>query len=130
MQTPSEIPLKGDWAGGSAAKRRSVFGNYKGDTDETKVNSRAVGNGKVTNATTSFGDGNSGDQTNRGLGTLQSAIDEAVARSFIYRFIAKAFEDPSGENWSCLTEAGFQQSVWFSVKALGGPSKASLEEAL
>jgi len=130
MQTPSEIPLKADWAGRSAAKRRSVFGNYKGERDETKANSRAAGNGNVTNAATSLGEGNSRDQTNRGLGTLQSSIDEAVARSFIYRFIAKVFEDPSEENWSRLTEVGLQQALRISAKALGRALQASLEEAV
>ena len=35
-------------------------------------------------------------------GTLQESIDRAIARSFLYRFLAKAFEDPEPKGWRWL----------------------------
>jgi DMSO reductase family type II enzyme chaperone len=60
--------------------------------------------------------------------TLQNSIDQAVARSFIYRFIAKGFEDPSPENWSRLTDARLQQSFRLSVQGME-PCKGGLIQA-
>jgi DMSO reductase family type II enzyme chaperone len=42
---------------------------------------------------------------------LQSAIDLAVARSFIHRFLAKAYEDPTAEGWAWLCDADTQRNL-------------------
>ena len=42
---------------------------------------------------------------------LQSAIDLAGARSFIHRLLAKAYEDPTPENWRWLCAPGTQQGL-------------------
>jgi len=60
--------------------------------------------------------------------TLQALIDRAIARSFIYRFLAKAFEDPNAEGWAALTDSALQSALRFAVAAHANGSPA-LEEA-
>src|SRR5262249_15245139 len=43
--------------------------------------------------------------------SLQSGIDEAVARSFLYRFLAQCYEDPTIEAWAAITGARFLRSL-------------------
>jgi len=50
--------------------------------------------------------------------TLQSAIDHAIARSFVYRFIAKVFEDPTPQGWAILTDAATKTSFRTALHAL------------
>ncbi len=55
---------------------------------------------------------------------LQSAIDVAMARSFIYRFLAQAYQDPTEEGWVRLTEAGSQQCFEAAVQILAAANAA------
>jgi len=50
--------------------------------------------------------------------SLQTAIDQAVARSFLYRFLAQAYQDPTEEGWSELTSAGCQHDLESAGRAL------------
>ena len=50
--------------------------------------------------------------------TLQAAIDHAVARSFVYRFIAKAFEDPTPQVWAVLADPATQTNFRAAVLVL------------
>ena len=58
---------------------------------------------------------------------LQTAIDTAIARSFIYRFLAQAYEDPTEEGWAELTKANCLHSVESAVRALAGTAPALAE---
>jgi TorA maturation chaperone TorD len=82
MPTPSELQ--------NERPRRSVFGNY--------------GTGSV--AAARQGAANPTEQSAalcRDAATLQSSIDSAMARTFLYAFLAKTFEDPEPEIWQWLT---------------------------
>lgn len=89
-----------DWTARSEKPRRSVFGNYEPDgcrlPDAGLVPEPEIGKpafrvpGLPTPAVTPGGG-------------LQAAIDAAVARSFLYQFLARAFEDPSLDGWAWLT---------------------------
>ena len=92
MPTPSEPAQRGEWAARTDTPKRSVFGNYRADDAGSSARESAPSSqSRLTSAGTS-------DQT-----TLQAAIDLAVARSFIHRFLAKAYEDPMPGTWRWLT---------------------------
>jgi len=42
---------------------------------------------------------------------LQTAIDLAVARSFLHRLLAKAYEDPTSEGWAWLCAPATQENM-------------------
>jgi DMSO reductase family type II enzyme chaperone len=89
-----------DWAAHSEKPRRSVFGNYipadfrGGRPQDTQT--------PIDNA----------DKKRQSLLTsaaanrwgLQVSIDTAMARAFLYQFLARAFEDPVLETWTWLTD--------------------------
>jgi DMSO reductase family type II enzyme chaperone len=92
MPTRSEPAPRGEWAARTTdTSKRSVFGNYRADEPPSTASS------------------NSQPDVHRSepvLGApLQSAIDLAMARSFIHRILAKAYEDPMPETWRWLTRA-------------------------
>jgi DMSO reductase family type II enzyme chaperone len=60
---------------------------------------------------------------------LQAQIDAAVARSFIYRFLANVFEDPTTAGWSILSQPETHESLRAGVQALG-PAGGRLESNL
>jgi DMSO reductase family type II enzyme chaperone len=61
--------------------------------------------------------------------TLQTSIDLAVARAFIYRFLAKAYEDPTVEEWCWLTNSQTKSSLR-ATAAQSGESIASKAKGL
>lgn len=95
MPIQSEPSQRGEWAARTTeTSKRSVFGNYAAEA--------AVGSGHASTPSdhvrpTSFA------ISDRAL--LQSVIDLAMARSFIHRFLAKAYEDPVIETWHWLTRS-------------------------
>ncbi len=94
MPTPSDPRLRGEWAARTDTPKRSVFGNYRADDSGSSGRESAPSSqSRLTSAATE-------DQA-----TLQAAIDLAVARSFIHRFLAKAYEDPMPDTWRWLTQA-------------------------
>jgi DMSO reductase family type II enzyme chaperone len=113
MPTPSEPAPAGEWAARTRAPKRSVFGNYRADAappsgDPGTEDSRR---GEAPGAQPP-----QGGTPNR----LQTAIDLAMARSFIHRYLAKAYEDPTPESWRWLCNAGTQASLraaWTTVAA-------------
>jgi DMSO reductase family type II enzyme chaperone len=52
-----------------------------------------------------------------------------VARSFLYRLIAKVFEDPTPEGWSTLAAPGCQHSFLAAIAALSAGSPALADAA-
>jgi DMSO reductase family type II enzyme chaperone len=89
------------WAAESNQPRRSVFGNYHPAAScsspseaETQVAAAAKPN-----------QGALGPDAPRHAG-LQATIDSAVGRAFLFQFLSRAFEDPTSETWSWLTNSG------------------------
>ena len=97
MPTPSEPQLRGEWAAKTNTPRRSVFGNYRAEG--------APHSEPACSETTPKPAGSK-------IGApLQGAVDLAVARSFVHRFLAKAYEDPTPESWAWLCAPGTRQDV-------------------
>jgi len=108
MPTQSEPRPRGEWTAKSDAPKRSVFGNYRADDFCSSGRESAPSEqSRLTSAVTS-------DQA-----TLQSAIDLAVARSFLHRFLAKAYEDPTPESWNWLCAPRTRQSIAAASSACG-----------
>ncbi len=90
----------GEWAARTDKPKRSVFGNYCADDSRSSGRESAPSDqGRLTRAATS------------NLATLQTAIDHAVARSFVYRFLAKAYEDPTPEGWTWLCDPATHEGL-------------------
>jgi hypothetical protein len=110
MPTPSDPALRGEWAARTDTAKRSVFGNYH--AEERRAPSRQDdATNKSHHAETVLG------------APLQSAIDLAIARSFIHRFLAKAYEDPTPESWHWLCALATQGSLhaaWAVVQRRAG----------
>src|ERR1041384_4952970 len=81
--------LDSDWAARPAQPPRSIFRNYQ-----------AVG-GAALQSHASHQSHKSHENTTAAA-PLQSAIDAALARSVVYRFLAQAYEDPTEEGWARL----------------------------
>ena len=63
-----------------------------------------------------------GKATVRHPNTLQASIDSAIARSFVYRFLARAFEDPEEQGWWWIGSTETRQALWTGVKTLTNPA--------
>jgi putative dimethyl sulfoxide reductase chaperone len=121
MRTPSKAmpppPLETqEWAARPARAPKSVFGNYpQGTADSAEARAAEVAGGAG---------GGAGDRSE----PLQAGIDAAMARAFVYRFLAQAFADPTTENWAWMSAADNQHAVDCAVRALA-PSAPGLEAA-
>ena len=108
MPTQSEKPSPADWAPHVARARRSLFGNYK--ALEQPEQSSAPAAPDVASELS---------EENPAQGqTLQEGINVALARSFVYRFLAKAFEDPTEQGWRNLVEGECRASLAPAVEVL------------
>jgi DMSO reductase family type II enzyme chaperone len=103
----------GDWSAGEHLPRRSVFGNYREEPLPDPPS------------------GGSANAAGSGISDRQSGIDSALARSFLYRATARAFEDPSPEGWASMADPSFQQAFGSAVAALaeGKPALAAAARA-
>jgi putative dimethyl sulfoxide reductase chaperone len=100
MPTPSELQ--------NERPRRSVFGNY----NPVAASRESAADIERQPAALS-----------RDVATLQQSIDSAVARTFLYRFLAKTFEDPESDGWKWLTSGE-------TCEALGSAAVAFAQESL
>jgi DMSO reductase family type II enzyme chaperone len=57
--------------------------------------------------------------------SLQSGIHQALARSFVYRYLAKAYEDPTSVNWIWLTEPTTLAALHSAAGLVGGPVRTA-----
>lgn len=165
MPTPSEPRLRGEWAAKTDTPRRSVFGNYRADSrspltpalspSEAERENPSPAPGKVEAAISTSdskvsekrdlpsplprggGEGQGeGAARARSPDTLQSSIDLAVARSFIHRFLAMAYEDPTPEAWAWLCNEDNRENLSTAVRVVAASrqrvahSTASLESSL
>jgi DMSO reductase family type II enzyme chaperone len=107
-------PLK-RWEAKPAETKRSVFGNYRAgeSTPAGRQEAGAPGNSRRV-ATAEFTPA-----------SLQTSIDTALARAFLHRFLATAFQDPTDETWQWLGLADTRQTFWAAVKTLAQPALES-----
>ena len=96
MPTPSELL--------NERPRRSIFGNYNSG-EVTRENTTAADQKVVA--------------PHCSVAPLQSSIDTAVARMFVYRFLAKTFEDPEPEGWIWLTADDVVTALQCAAQTLG-----------
>jgi hypothetical protein len=117
--------------------RRSVFGNYgeavaagvppavepgvppggtSASTTASLVNSNANPGGKMPPST-------AGETP---AATLQSSIDAAVARTFLHRFLARAFEDADPQGWAWLTSDEVTRAFRLATAAFATGSGSTL----
>ncbi len=102
---------------------RSVFGNYRAELSPGVSKFE-----ELQCSTPSSGDDSAASRT-RGLRldtSLQAAIDRALARAFIYRCLARAFEHPSEENRAGITDGELHHLLLTSVNALDPQNEAGL----
>jgi DMSO reductase family type II enzyme chaperone len=120
MQTQSEVRSQ-QWTAQTDTRKRSVFGNYQPENLFGVL---------PPASTTSAPDGTTTHNQQPPGGTpnhLQSAIDLAVARSFIYRVLAQTFQDPTPESWAWLCQPATResfQSAWKALQLKAGESSA------
>lgn len=107
MPTPSEATQPLEWTAQSTAPRRSVFGNYT-------TASPAAGEEVPTAASHA----SAADSTDASA----ELIDLALARSFIYRFLAQAYEDPTSEGWAWLNDPDTRRSMLTASENCGIPA--------
>lgn len=93
----------------AAAPRRSVFGNYQAP---------AGGSAFAPNPAQPAAGAAPLPGSLAGPATLQASIDQAIARSFLHRWIARAFEDPDPEGWPALVDPALRADVDAAVRAL------------
>ena len=115
MPTPSEPALRGEWAARTDTPKRSVFGNYR-------AGAPISGSARCENIQ---------QRAEREFGApLQATIDLAVARSFIHRFLAKAYEDPMPQTWSWLTSSQTINSLRAANAFIGANLLPSAEQLI
>ncbi len=148
---PKDGNPKLEWAARSEGAKRSVFGNYRADeplpltpalspsewerenhrqpVGETSTVENPEGRTLLFPLPRRGGEGQGeGERAARIASTLQSSIDLAVARSFVHRFLAKAYEDPTPEGWQWLCDARTQASLraaWDVVQRRTGVAPVS-----
>jgi len=108
MPTPSELQ--------NERPRRSVFGNYSSSSAGSRENVP-----RVEREPTAL----SPDAT-----LLQESIDSAIARTFVYGFLAKAFEDPEPESSQWLVSREVTDALRSAVVALAQKSLIDYTERL
>jgi DMSO reductase family type II enzyme chaperone len=112
MQTQSDLRPVREWTACSDGSKRSVFGNYRDQGKLTPlpadVNYPAPANQPEAE-------------------TLQTAVDIAVARAFIYRFLAQAFRDPTPEVWRSVNDSQTHDSLRAGAAVLGDSTLPGME---
>lgn len=110
MRTPSELPSQGNWAATPAANKSSVFGNFVGAPTQTFD----VPDGEPPQPVALEGSG---------------TVDAAVARSYLYRFLALGLEYPSIGTFDALGEVGESAAYANAIGALVLAGYGGLAEA-
>lgn len=112
-----------DWAARGEKPPRSVFRNY--NPPDKRRTSIANAPAPVLPLPRT----NSGPRaSDLGL-PLQATIDAAVARSFLYRCLAQAYEDPTREGWGQMVATDGQQVLGPAVRVLATSAPALAEAA-
>jgi DMSO reductase family type II enzyme chaperone len=134
MQTQSDQVPRPDseWAAHPKTPPRSVFGNYRPaalTAEPARAGPSPQQLAKPDQARELLGSPQDFGPSSADPGlSLQSAIDVAMARSFLYRFLAQAYQDPTEEGWARLTDTVWQKCFEAAVQTLA-PSNAPLAAA-
>src|SRR3954464_10996562 len=59
----------------------------------------------------------------------QSASPQALARSFVYRFLARLFQVPDPDSWAWLNDPAMQSRFWNAVQVLSPDPASPLKKA-
>lgn len=113
------IPAVVDWTARTDRPRRSIFGNYlpPGPPASLPAGSPELLPGAPAslpaNPPNQTDASDTGSFTDRSLSSDPShlPVDLAVARSFLYSFLARAFEDPTPASWRWLCDPQTQISL-------------------
>ena len=137
MPTPSDTPSL-RWEARPTGPKRSVFGNYR-TTGTTGIKPDATPAAGHPSRQPAVGREESGegrevhvpDSDASVFATRDSicarssqeppSLDTAIARAYIYQFIARAFEDPEPETWRWLARPDTGSALWRAVRSLGDP---------
>jgi len=111
IRNPKSEIRRGEWAARTDTPKRSVFGNYRADGAPVSAPARSEAK-----------DHRAGSGTGA---PLQAAVDLAVARSFIHRFLAKAYEDPTPESWQWLCAPGTQESLGTATQVVAAARQSA-----
>lgn len=96
---PTQSEQRGEWTARTDTPRRSVFGNYHSANP-------------VAAAPAS-------PRANEGTQAGGASVDHAMARAFIYRWLAKAYEDPTVEGWTWLCHEQTRENLQRAIHCLG-----------
>ena len=103
-----------EWAARTVKPPRSVFGNYSLSEPPAPATTTSAAH-RPAGAPGEF--------------SLQSAIDAAMARAAIYRFLAQAYEDPTEHGWARLVEVDAPQLLAPAIRTLEASSPTLAESA-
>lgn len=103
---------KHEWTARSGVPRQSVFGNYEIGAAPAPAREVSPADGPCLPGACQAG----------GFVSLQASIDAAVARSFLHRLLAHAYEDPTPGHWQWLTRAATLTGLRAALDVLGEPS--------
>jgi DMSO reductase family type II enzyme chaperone len=106
MPTPSELQ--------NERPRRSVFANYSGSERESALPHQPTIQSTRPETPT----------------TLQRSIDLALGRTFLYRYLAQAFEDPEPETWQWLTAAETANALHSAINTITTDTTSPERKAL
>ncbi len=107
-----------EWAARPSGPRRSVFANYS-QRPAAPSATDAPPQRRLEAA-----------RVHPNAEPLQTAIDLAMARSFLYRFLAQAYQDPAEDSWARMTEARCQHDLNLAVHALASAGPQLVEAAV
>ena len=122
MPTPSDTARPGEWAARASSPRRSVFGNYAAPDSATLPD---VAEGSSPSGRPRPQAQHADSPCAVESDSLQSGIHQALARSFVYRYLAKAYEDPTSVNWMWLTEPTTLAALHSAAGLVGGPVRTA-----
>ena len=126
MPTPSEqcpIGARGaeneEWAARAGQPPASIFGNFHTSDEPSPPSPSADRTTQRDSSTESLSALAAPNSTTAPSGPLlQATIDTALARSFLYRLLAKAYEDPTEANWTTLSALDQKQALRRAVLSL------------
>lgn len=124
MPTPSEPQRKSEFGVGSSPPRRSIFGNYKLEPLGVPPSG-----GETVDDSKRAEPSNALPAEVETANTLQSSINTALARTFIYRLLAKAYEDPEPEGWQWLSSQQTKSALWSAVQTMAPIAPAAFARA-
>jgi DMSO reductase family type II enzyme chaperone len=121
-----------EWAARPAKPARSIFPNFPAKPERGHSCPQQVTDGKPGSETERSHENRevAADKNVRApiAEPLQSAIDAAVARSFLYRLLAQGYEDPTEAGWAGLTGEE-SRSVLASAIGTLAPAAPALADA-